>query len=119
MSKLISPEYETMVFIFRGRKVMVDTDLADLYGVKTNRLKEQVKRNIGRFPEDFMFELHKEEKDKLVANCDRLSKIKHSSVNPLVFTEQGLQCFLLFYGQKRPFKSILKLCGRLPGTVLY
>ena len=51
---------------------MVDTDLALLYDVPTKRLKEQVKRNIERFPEDFMFELTKIEKDELVANCDRL-----------------------------------------------
>lgn len=69
---------------------MVDFDLSLLYGVDTKRLKEQVKRNKSRFPEDFMFELTKEEKDQLVANCDRLAVLKHSSVCPLVFTEQGV-----------------------------
>lgn len=69
---------------------MVDTDLALLYEVTTKRLKEQVKRNISRFPEDFMFELNKMEKAELVANCDRLNSLKHSSVNPLGFTEQGV-----------------------------
>lgn len=69
---------------------MIDTDLAVLYDVPTKRLKEQVKRNIKRFPEDFMFELTQNEKDELVANCDRLSLLKHSSVNPLAFTEQGV-----------------------------
>jgi hypothetical protein len=90
MSNLIKPEYETLIFHFRGLKVMVDADLAILYGVPTKRLKEQVKRNIQRFPEDFMFELIKNEKDELVANCDRLASLKHSSINPLVFTEQGV-----------------------------
>jgi len=69
---------------------MIDNDLAILYGVPTKRLKEQVKRNLARFPHDFMFELTKTEKDELVANCDRLGSLKHSSVNPLVFTEQGV-----------------------------
>ena len=69
---------------------MVDTDLALLYEVSTKRLKEQVKRNISRFPEDFMFELNRVEKTELVAICDRLNSLKHSSVNPLVFTEQGV-----------------------------
>ena len=69
---------------------MVDTDLALLYEVPTKRLKEQVKRNRSRFPEDFMFELNTIEKNELVANCDRLSSLKHSSVNPFVFTEQGV-----------------------------
>jgi len=90
MDSLIKPEYETMIFQFRGFKVMIDADLAVLYGVPTKALKQQVKRNIERFPEDFMFELSKEEKDELVTNCDRLAILKHSSVNPLAFTEQGV-----------------------------
>jgi hypothetical protein len=77
MDSIIKAEYETLIFQFRGFKVMIDTDLAMLYGVPTKRLKEQVKRNIGRFPEDFMFELTKDEKDELVAICDRLDRVKH------------------------------------------
>jgi hypothetical protein len=90
MENLIKPEYETLIFQFRGFKVMIDSDLAMLYDVPTKRLKEQVKRNIERFPQDFMFELTKNQKDELVANCDRLATLKHSSINPLVFTEQGV-----------------------------
>jgi hypothetical protein len=86
----IKPEYETLIFPFRGFKVMIDMDLASLYGVSTKVLKQQVRRNIGRFPEDFMFELVRSERDELVANCDRLTIMKHSSVNPMVFTEQGV-----------------------------
>lgn len=69
---------------------MVDRDLAILYGVETKRLNEQVRRNIERFPERFRFQLTKEETDELVANCDRLNSLKHSSVMPYVFTEQGI-----------------------------
>ncbi len=83
MNSLIKPEYETLIFQFRGYKVMIDSDLALLYNVPTKRLKEQVKRNFERFPNDFMFELTKYEKDKLVANCDRLTLLKHSSVTPI------------------------------------
>ena len=90
MDTIIPAEYETLIFQFRGFKVMIDTDLAMLYDVPTKRLKEQVKRNIQRVPEDFMFELTKNEKDELVAICDRLGMLKHSSVNPLAFTEQGV-----------------------------
>jgi hypothetical protein len=90
VQSIIKPEYETMIFLFRGFKVMIDMDLASLYGVSTKALKQQVKRNIDRFPEDFMFELSKIEKDELVTNCDRLTIMKHSSVNPIVFTEQGV-----------------------------
>lgn len=90
MKDLIKADYETLIFTFRGRKVMVDADLAMLYGVLTKVLKQQVKRNIDRFPEDFMFELNAQEKEELVTNCDRLTTLKHSSVFPMVFTEQGV-----------------------------
>lgn len=73
MENLIKPEYETLIFQFRGLKVMIDANLAVLYDVPTKRLKEQVKRNLERFPSDFIFELTKNEKDELVANCDRLT----------------------------------------------
>ncbi len=91
MSKeLVKGEYVELIFLIRGFKVMIDYDLAMLYNVETKRLKEQVKRNISRFPEDFMFELSIEEKQQLVTNCDRLSNIKFTKINPLVFTEQGV-----------------------------
>ena len=90
MDKLIRPEYEQLIFQFRGMKVMVDTDLAALYGTSTKALKQQVKRNIDRFPTDFMFALSPEETTELVTNCDRLRTLKHSSSKPMVFTEQGV-----------------------------
>ncbi|WP_052294529.1 ORF6N domain-containing protein [Arcobacter nitrofigilis] len=67
------------IFIIRGIQVMIDRDLADLYQVETKRLNEQVKRNIKKFPNDFMFQLMDEEKNELVAKCDRLEKLKHST----------------------------------------
>jgi len=78
------------IFTIRGQQVMVDRDLAELYGVESKRLNEQVKRNIERFPEKFRFQLSKAEKDELVANCDRFTSLKHSIVSPYVFTEQGV-----------------------------
>jgi hypothetical protein len=86
----LNTEYETLIFMFRGKKVMIDSDLALLYNVPTKALKQQVKRNKTRFPEDFMFELNSLERDELVTNCDRFENMKHSSVNPIVFTEQGV-----------------------------
>ncbi len=80
---------EQRIFLIRGQKVMLDRDLAKLYEVPTKRLNEQVKRNIERFPEDFMFQLTKEEKNKLVANCDRFELLKHSTTLPNAFTEYG------------------------------
>ncbi len=69
---------------------MIDRDLAELYGVKTYRLNEAVKRNIKRFPEDFMFKLTKEELNELIANCDNLENLKYSPTTPNAFTEQGV-----------------------------
>ncbi|WP_316824282.1 ORF6N domain-containing protein [Pedobacter miscanthi] len=56
------------IYLFRGVKVMLDSDLAELFGVETKKLKQQVRRNIERFPEHFMFELTKEENDVLSHN---------------------------------------------------
>lgn len=81
---------ESCIFTIRGTQVIVDRDLATLYGVEPKRLGEQVKRNIERFPERFRFQLSNDEKAELVANCDRLKPLKHSNVNPYVFTEQGI-----------------------------
>ena len=77
------------ILVIRGQKVMLDIDLADIYGVKTKRLNEQVKRNINRFPSDFMFQLSDNEKLEVVANCDHLSRLKFSTSNPYAFTEHG------------------------------
>lgn len=81
---------EQRIFVIRGQRVMLDRDLAQLYGVETKRLNERVKRNIKRFPKDFMFQLNKDELKELVANCDRLQTLKHSSNPPYVFTEHGV-----------------------------
>ncbi|MDA9057307.1 ORF6N domain-containing protein [Flavobacteriaceae bacterium] len=78
------------IHVIRDQKVMIDSDIAELYGVTTKRLNEQVKRNSNRFPFNFMFELTKEEKNQLVANCDHLKKLKFSPVLPKVFTEHGI-----------------------------
>jgi hypothetical protein len=80
----------TKILLVRGKKVMLDRDLAELYGVSTKRLNEQVKRNIKRFPNDFMFQLTLDERDKVVAICDHLKPLKFSYQLPFVFTEQGV-----------------------------
>jgi len=80
---------DNAILEIRGQKVMLDYDLAAIYGVTTRRLKEQVRRNRDRFPPDFVFELTLEEQDELVAKCDRLAALKHSSTPPFAFTEHG------------------------------
>src|SRR3990172_8447938 len=82
-------QIEQRILLIRGQKVILDTDLAGLYGTTTKRLNEQVKRNRGRSPEDFMFQLTKKEKAEVVAICDHLAKLKFSPVLPNAFTEHG------------------------------
>ncbi|MBW8050095.1 MAG: ORF6N domain-containing protein [Cytophagales bacterium] len=88
-SLLVSEKVDRGILIIRSKKVMLDTDLAEIYGVTTRRLNEQVKRNIKRFPEEFMFQLTEEEKREVIANCYHLQKIKFSPHLPYVFTEHG------------------------------
>jgi hypothetical protein len=80
---------ESRILLIRGEKVILDFDLAALYGVTTRRLNEQVRRNRNRFPGDFMFQLTDEERLQVVAICDHLSNIKYSNVFPHAFTEHG------------------------------
>lgn len=80
---------DPLILSIRGQKVILDADLATLYGVATKRLNEQVKRNAERFPTDFIFQLSSEEKADVVANCDHLSRLKFSKACPFAFTEHG------------------------------
>lgn len=73
----------------RGQRVMLDADLAELYGVATKALNQAVRRNADRFPKDFMFQLTEVEKQEVVTNCDHLRKLKYSPVQPYAFTEHG------------------------------
>ena len=83
------PRIEGRIQVIRGLRVMIDVDLAALYGVPTKRLNEQIKRNRERFPSDFLFQLTATEKAEVVANCDHLQKLKFSRVLPYAFTEHG------------------------------
>ena len=78
------------IHTIRNQQVMIDRDLALLYGVETKVFNQAVKRNIKRFPENYRFQLNENEKNQLVTNCDWLNRLKHSSSLPYVFTEQGV-----------------------------
>ncbi|OGL46896.1 MAG: DNA-binding protein [Candidatus Schekmanbacteria bacterium RBG_16_38_10] len=91
MRDLIPQEtIEQRIFLIRHQKVMIDKDIAELYGVETKHLNRQVKRNIQRFPEEFMFQLTIEERNQLVTICHRFKTMKHSSSLPYAFTEHGV-----------------------------
>lgn len=81
---------EGRIVKIREQYVIIDKDLAELYGVETKRINEQVKRNIERFPDVFRFQLTDDELRELVANCDRFAMLKHSSSLPYAFTEEGV-----------------------------
>ena len=80
---------ERAILSIRGEKVMLDSDLAELYGVSTGALNQAVKRNFGRFPPDFMFQLTATEKTEVVTNCDHLIQLRYSPHLPYAFTEHG------------------------------
>lgn len=89
--QLIIPEEKVRnaILVLRGKRVMVDADLAAFYGVPTKVFNQAVKRNIDRFPEEFMFQLNEKEKNYVVTNCDHLHKLKFSQYLPYAFTEHG------------------------------
>ena len=80
---------ERLIVTLRGRKLMIDADLAAVYGVETRALNQAVKRNLERFPEDFVFRLSAEEKSEVITNCDHLAHLKFAKSLPFAFTEHG------------------------------
>ncbi|MBI3247495.1 MAG: ORF6N domain-containing protein [Deltaproteobacteria bacterium] len=88
---MISPDFiERRIYLIRKQKVMLDSDLAELYGVKPIRLREQVKRNRARFPEDFMFQLTDREVDVMVSQNAIPSRRHLGGFLPYVFTQEGV-----------------------------
>jgi len=83
------PRIESRILVVRDQKVIIDADLAVLYGVPTKALNQAVKRNAERFPMDFMFQLSAPEKTEVVTSCDHLQKLKFSKSLPYAFTEHG------------------------------
>ncbi|MCX6291651.1 MAG: ORF6N domain-containing protein [Bacteroidetes bacterium] len=93
MNKLIRLPDELIIskiYLIRGMKVMIDRDLAELYGIQSRRLREQVKRNLKRFPENFMFQLTGTEVDFMVSQIATPSKMHLGGHLPYAFTEHGI-----------------------------
>ena len=87
---LVTPfPVERAILLVRGHRVILDLELAALYGVSTKALNQAAKRNRERFPQDFMFRLTAEEKQEVVTNCDHLSRLRYSPTQPYAFTEHG------------------------------
>jgi len=82
---------QSKIYHINGHRVLLDFDLATLYEVENRTLKQAVRRNLNRFPEDFMFQLSKVAWKELITNCDKLpTEVKFSPVPPYAFTEQGV-----------------------------
>lgn len=90
MDIMMFKNVEGKIVTIRDMQVLVDRDLAELYGVETRDINKAVKNNSEKFPSGYIIELSRSEKNELVENFHRFNKLKHSTVNPKVFTEKGL-----------------------------
>ncbi|MEK7759992.1 MAG: ORF6N domain-containing protein [Nitrospirota bacterium] len=100
---ILSEQVERSILLIRGHRVMVDVDLAALYGVPVKRLNEQVMRNKKRFPSDFMFQLTPEEVERLRSQFATLKpgRGQHRKYRPYVFTEQGVEACSIANGPSK------------------
>lgn len=101
MEKINLARIEKMIYIIRGQKVMLDSDLADLYEVETRIFNQAIRRNLDRFPNDFMYELTSEEADELHAYLGETGKHGGRRTKPLVFTENGVAMLSSVLNSKR------------------
>lgn len=97
------------VIILRGQQVILDRDVAALYGVETKRVNEAVRNNIEKFPEGYLFTLTDKEKEEVVENFDHLKVIKFSPVNPTAFTERGLYMLATILKSKNAVKTTIAI----------
>lgn len=133
--KSIAParHIEGLILLFRGQKVIIDASLAALYGVETRVLNQAIKRNIERFPSDFIFQLTKKEKEEVVTNCDNLKHLKYFRGLPYAFTEHGaimaasvlntkravaisvyvVRAFIKLRQMLMPYKELMQKLGRI------
>ena len=121
---VVPMDIRPLIYEIRGRQVMLDRDLATICQVLTKRLNEQVRRNIERFPDEFMFQLTKDEMDELVTNCDRFKTMKHSSVatlDMLAKRGRGVKVELVTHSNgelaESDFEAFAKQCGNFTKTI--
>jgi len=95
---------EDRILIIRGQRIMLDRDLAELYGVETKYLNRQVKRNMARFPQEYMFQLTQKEKNEVVTNWHHLHQLKYSHQLPFAFAEHGVAMLSAVINSERAIK---------------
>ena len=106
-------DIEKLIVTVRGEQVLIDQDIARIYGVTTGRLNQQAKRNIARFPESFRFQLTKEERDEVIANCDNLRSLKFYPSLPYACWKDILLCSIISLPTRVGLKvtrQVLRLC---------
>ncbi len=110
MSNIPAERILKKIYIIRDIRIMLDRDLAELYGVETKQLKRQVRRNIERFPEDFMFQLTNEEyTDFLRCQFGTIKRGEHSKYYPMAFTEQGVAMLSSVLNSKQAIKVNIQI----------
>lgn len=100
---------ESKVLIIRSQQVILDSDVAELYGVETKRINEAVKNNPEKFPNGYIFELNDIEKSEVVENFDHLGKLKFSAVLPKAFTEKGLYMLATILKSKKATETTIEI----------
>ena len=100
---------ESKLIQYNNQLVLVDRDIAELYGIETRDVNKAVLNNPDKFPDGYVLELTKEDKDELVENFHRFNKLKHSSANPKVFTEKGLYMLATIIKSKLATQTTLQI----------
>ena len=104
-----SEDVEERVLVLRNQRVLIDSDVAELYGIETKRLNEAVRNNPEKFPYGYIFVLDKYEKQEVVENFDHLNKLKFSKVQPTAFTERGLYMLATILKSERAISTTLAI----------
>lgn len=100
---------ENLILEIRGERVILDRDVAKIYGVETKRINEAVKNNGGRFPKGYVIELNSPEKNELVENFDQFKMLKHTITNPKAFTEKGLYMLATILNSERAIETTIQI----------
>lgn len=107
--KVTAKDVESRMILLRNQLVLIDSDVAELYGVQTKEVNQAVRNNPQKFPYGYIFELNKSEKDEVVKNFDQLKKLKFSKVSPIAFTERGLYMLATILKGERAISTTLAI----------
>ncbi len=109
MEVLKIDEIKNLILDLNGKKVLLDRDVATIYGVETKRINEAVKNNLERFPDGYIIEIDEKTKNELVENFDRFKTLKHSTVSPKAFTEKGIYMLATILTSKKAIKTTIEI----------